>query len=100
MFFIAVANLQLMFPDAPVQELELIVKDSPDFDQALEVVLHRFANKTLPHQETTRNIPSREAEDNDHQDLCSGEAPEFQYSTGMSDILSFAEQELPESKIN
>ena len=48
-----------MFPDAPVQELELIVKDSPDFDQALEVVLHRFGNKTPPHQEKTRNIPSR-----------------------------------------
>ena len=33
------------------------------------------------------NACSREAEDNDHQDLCSGEAPEFPYSTGMSDIL-------------
>ena len=63
MFFTDVANLQLMFPDAPVQELELIVKDSPDFDQALEVVLHRFGR--------------------------SGEAPEFPNSTGMSGILSF-----------
>ena len=38
MFFTDGANLQLMFPDAPVQELELIVKHSPDFDQALEVL--------------------------------------------------------------
>ncbi len=45
MLFIAVANLQLMFPDAPVRDLESIVDDSLDFDQALEVVLHRFGQQ-------------------------------------------------------
>jgi hypothetical protein len=83
MLFIAVANLQLMFPDAPVRELERIVDDSLDFDQALEVVLHRFGNKTTPSQDITMNIPSREAEFSANQD-CYGEAAEFPHSIGMS----------------
>lgn len=73
-----------MFPDAPVQELELILKDSLDFDDALEVVLQRFGSKTTSHQDTTRNIPSSEAADNGNQESCSGEADEFPHSTGMS----------------
>ena len=79
-----VANLQLMFPDTPVQGIELILKDSIDFVQALEVVFNRFGNKTTPHQDTTRNIPSREAEDIGNEDLCSDELPKILYCTDMS----------------
>ena len=45
-----------------MQELELIVKDSLDFDQALEVVLHRYGNKSPPSLGMTENISNREEE--------------------------------------
>ena len=72
-----VANLKLMFLDLPTQELEIIVNDRLDFDQAVEVVLHRFGHKISPNRDITRSVSSIEAEDNSNQDLFSGKETKF-----------------------
>ncbi len=62
MYFSAVNNLQVLFPDMPVAELESIHKNSLDFDHALEIVLHKCGENVHENQREAENTNHSEAE--------------------------------------
>ncbi|CAB4041964.1 G2 M phase-specific E3 ubiquitin- ligase, partial [Paramuricea clavata] len=58
---IAVQNLEALFPNVPVPELESIYKDSLDFEHALEVVLRRYDEKVSANHSETETVSRSEA---------------------------------------